>query len=340
MREECPVCKSKNVSDDWSLYFEVPDGWSLSKENKVCCCLNCGFIYFDNNSTQEDYNKYYLDHYGKGMDRYENYIRLDALAAQISDYFKDKSIRIRDFGGGSTYLVDKLIQFGFKDSGVWNVGDTEPDGCDLINASHVIEHIYDLNGQMETFKRVIKPGGFIMVDVPDATGAFNRTWPTLMTYQIQHCNQFTPLTLDLLFSNHGFSALDRGHYQIPLYNTFAYRALYQFDKHLLLWNHTRNLITSNAQERARKLQEIDESVIVWGYANPAWHILPYAPNLKVVYFVDKNSYAFPEGSTVNGIPVYDNVHSDEPIVVIAEGQKQSILDNIKELGLKNKVIEI
>jgi hypothetical protein len=146
--------------------------------------------------------------------------------------------------------------------------------------------------------------------------------------------------LDLLFSNHGFSALDRGHYKIPLYNIFAYRALYQFDKHLLLWNHTRNLITSNAQERAKKLQEIDEPVIVWGYANLAWHILPYALNLKVVYFVDKNSYAFPEGSTVNGIPVYDNVHSDEPIVVIAEGQKQSILDNIEELGLKNKVIEI
>jgi len=146
--------------------------------------------------------------------------------------------------------------------------------------------------------------------------------------------------LDLLFSNHGFSAFDRGHYEIPLYNIYAYRSLYRLDNHVSVYLRTKDLITRNALERSKMLQEIDEPVIVWGYANPAWHILPYAPNLKIVYFVDKNSYAFPEGSTVNGIPVYDSVHSDEPIVVIAEGQKQSILDNIKELGLKNRIIEI
>jgi len=43
---------------------------------------------------------------------------------------------------------------------------------------------------------------------------------------------------------------------------------------------------------------------------------------------------------INGIPVKDKVETDYPILIMAQGQKQGIKDNIKKLGLKNEVIDI
>jgi len=340
MRPECPICSSSQRVDDWEMNFAVPDGWTLPGKNKVCCCLSCGFMYYDNDGTQEDYNRYYAEKYGYGMDGADNYIRLDGIAALVTETFPNRAIRVRDFGGGDGYLARRLKEFGLADSSVWNVGEPEPDRCDLIIASHVIEHIYDIKSLMQSFSRALNPGGFILVEVPDAMGYAWRYSPPLLDYQTKHCNHFSPFHMDLLFNKYRFSVVNQWHPEIKIQNAKCYRALYQADGNIGMWERSRATVTQNMAVKIQKLKSINTPVIVWGCSDTVWHLLTQAPNLPVAYFVDKDSKAYTEGTTILGIRVYNAVHSAEPIVVMAQGQRQQIIDNIRALGLENEVIEV
>ena len=47
-----------------------------------------------------------------------------------------------------------------------------------------------------------------------------------------------------------------------------------------------------------------------------------------------------KGQTIKGIPVLDHCESDAPIVVMAQMNKEQIIEIIRKLGLPNKVITI
>jgi predicted SAM-dependent methyltransferase len=340
MRLECPICSSPQRMDNWDMDFAIPDSWTFPEKNKVCCCLACGFVYYDNQGTQEDYDRYYADKYGYGMDGTANYIRLDGIAALITETFQDRKIQVRDFGGGEGYLVRRLNEFGFSDADVWNVGEPVPQGCDLIVASHVLEHIYDIKSMMQDLSKALKPGGYILVEIPDAMGYSWKSSPPLLDYQTKHVNHFSPFHLDLLFNQYRFSVVNQWHPEIKIQNAKCYRALYQADNRMGMWERSRAIVSQNMAIKIQKLQAITTPVIVWGCADTTWHLLTQVPNLPVAYFVDKDSKAYPEGTTIMGIQVYDAIHSNEPIVVMAQGQRQQIFDNIRALGLTNQVIEV
>jgi hypothetical protein len=83
----------------------------------------------------------------------------------------------------------------------------------------------------------------------------------------------------------------------------------------------------------------DQEVIVWGCGDICQHLLTLIP-LNVKYFVDKNP-AFIDARMMDR-EVYQSVRpgDQQPIVVIAQGQKQDIIDNVKREGLTNQVIVI
>jgi hypothetical protein len=146
--------------------------------------------------------------------------------------------------------------------------------------------------------------------------------------------------LDLLLNKYGFSVVNQWHPEIKIQNAKCYRALYQLDGRLGMWDRSRATVRQNMAAKIQKLQTITTPVIVWGCSDTVWHLLAQVPNLPVAYFVDKDSKAYTEGTTILGIRVYAAVHSTEPIVVMAQGQRQQIIDNIRALGLENKVIEV
>jgi hypothetical protein len=335
----CPVCMSSHKRDDWELTFIVPDGWTLPGREKVCCCLDCGFVYYSNSGTQADYDKYYSEKYGYGLDSPDNYRRLDELASLIGITFFD-SQRIRDFGGGDGYLVRKLKELGFQDVATWNVGDPEPSQCSLIVASHVLEHVYYLDNVMSDLKRSLVPSGYILVEVPDAMAYSFRKEPHLLDYNTKHCNHFSPFHMDLLFNRYGFSAVDRWHPEIKIQNAKCYRALYQLDDRIGMWHRSGFTVICNMANKAKKLKEINNRFIIWGCSDTTWYLVNEIPAWKIAYFVDKDTKAYSEGTTIKGIPVFNSVHSDEPIVVMAQGQQQQIIDNIRSLGLRNEVIVV
>ena len=338
MRTNCPVCGSDKRYTDWTLNFTMPDNWTIPGSSDVCLCLSCGMVWYDSFATQADYDEYYKTKYGYGLDIPEHQLRLDGLAKVIFDTFAP-DVRVVDFGGGEGYLVKKLLQLGFKDVSGWNVGDTPPQNVDLIVASHVIEHVYDLKTMMQGFVDVLRPTtGFVLVEVPDALHYSHLTWPPLLDYQTKHINHFPPFCIDLLFANHGFTCLMRdANHSLPYTN---YRAMYQRDR---MGNHyfrAKKGVEKNMVPKIEALRKITEPVIVYGCSDTVWYLLNKVPDLPVAYFVDEDTQAYPPGSTIGGISVVDKIDTDHPILVMAANQRKVILDKLVQLGLTNEVIQI
>jgi hypothetical protein len=85
------------------------------------------------------------------------------------------------------------------------------------------------------------------------------------------------------------------------------------------------------------MKKISGPVIVWGIGDICLLLLKQVP-LNVIHYVD-NDTAF-EGQTIGGIPVLNHVEGDFPIVVIAQMQREQVIERIGKEGLKNRVITI
>lgn len=79
---------------------------------------------------------------------------------------------------------------------------------DVITLWHVLEHVHDLQGYGASFQRLLKPGGKLLIAVPNYTsadaehyGGFWAAWDVP-----RHLYHFSPLSVDMLMKSHGFSA--------------------------------------------------------------------------------------------------------------------------------------
>ena len=80
---------------------------------------------------------------------------------------------------------------------------------DTVIARHILEHSVDTLGTLENWRRVIKPGGRLIIAVPDETRA-----PTI-PMNLEHLHAFTPETLRKIMKAAGFEEIvteDAGNY--------------------------------------------------------------------------------------------------------------------------------
>lgn len=76
---------------------------------------------------------------------------------------------------------------------------------DVVTMWHVLEHVHDLHGYLSSFHRIIKPGGTLVIAVPNYTSrdakAYGECWAA---YDVpRHLYHFSPKSMELLGkSNH------------------------------------------------------------------------------------------------------------------------------------------
>jgi hypothetical protein len=338
MRNECPACASPKRLDDWQLDFLVPDGWPQPASNTVCLCNYCGLIYYDNDKTAADYDQYYRQYYGYdgNLDIHQNDVRLDGVADLVGRYFP-KRFRIVDFGGGDGYLERRLRQDGYSDVHTVRVDDTLPEDVNLVIATQVVEHLYDLHGTLDRLLNCMIARGAFLIEVPDALEMMFLQGSALKDYQQKHVNHFAPFVLDRLFNSIGYNRLYSETGEMTGYFGKYYRAIYSRNVAIDVYATTKVHITRNVQEKVDKLEKVKGPVIVWGCGDLAMHLMTKV-KLDVVYYVD-NDPAF-RGATIGGVPVLDGVTSGEPIVIMAQNQATALIKRIEELGLTNEVIVI
>ena len=337
MRTNCPVCDSQNRIDKWDMDFFVPDGWEMPAKNKVCLCTDCGMIWYDNDRTQDDYNKFYQTRYGNSqvLSNAENLARQDELIELTEEYIPSKHSMIVDFGGGEGYITKRMIEHGYQNIMTVNIGDELPKRIDILIASQVMEHIYDVREVME---RIVLPvsasNGKFIIEIPD-TMAMPGTDLPLLDYLQPHVNHYLPSVLDLLFQQYDYWPIYTRR-KIEMYHFgFVYRVIYAKDIPQRVYFASRQHIENSIKAMAARLETIRGPVIVWGCGDLCLHLLTQV-KLNILQFVDLDP-AF-RGQTIGGIQVLDHVESDAPILVMVQNQSASIQQSIKDAGLLNEVI--
>lgn len=104
---------------------------------------------------------------------------------------KDRGLSIVELGGGINPKPGCDINIDLEEGNVkWDLNDGIPlpdNSVGVINASHIIEHLYDKHKIMCEIHRVLADGGWAFIEVPstDGRGAFQD--PTHVSYWNQNC---------------------------------------------------------------------------------------------------------------------------------------------------------
>ncbi len=191
--KECPVCGANH----FSKVFNAPFFRGAHEEFSVKECTNCGFWLTSPRPEDEALGGYYeqenyvshSDDSKSLFDQAYKIVRSYALTSKkdLVSRLTGKGAKVLDYGAGGGAFVKKLKEAGFDASGVepsevarenalkqhgisllppesWSA---ELAGFDAITLWHVLEHLPDLNGHVEKFKKALKPGGVLIIAVPN-----------------------------------------------------------------------------------------------------------------------------------------------------------------------------
>lgn len=230
----CPVCNSRQISEALTC-----KDYTVSQQNfAVWECRSCTARFTQQVPDAESIGPYYQsDNYISHSDTDKGLIsKLYKMARKYTLAKKVKSVEIAsglssgsllDVGCGTGAFLHAVQQSGWQvmglepDAGARSVAkklyQLEPkdasqlyhlqaESFDVITLWHVLEHIHDLQGYFEQFNRLLKPGGTIMIAVPNylSTDAqkYSAYWAA---YDVpRHLYHFTPQSIKTLSGLHAF----------------------------------------------------------------------------------------------------------------------------------------
>jgi len=162
-------------------------------------------------------------------------------------------------------------------------------GFDAVLMSHVLEHIEDINAEVEAIASVLKPGGVAFFEVPQGSG--NAALP--VDDNVSHLHFFSLASLTRLLANHGLDV-------VAVQSNARLDARYA--------DSLRVVARRFAPPRLADLELgghpalAGEPVVVWGAGSLATELLAnYLDPQRIAYFVDRNPAI--QGSERLGRPV-------------------------------------
>lgn len=231
---QCPVCSSELINKsilikDYSVSEALFELWS---------CANCTAMFTQNVPDVESIGAYYQS---------ENYIShsdtqkglINSLYHLVRNYtLKRKRTlikrasglrkgRLLDVGAGTGAFAHTMLAAGWEvtalepDKGAATVAKKKyglslmpyetlfklEDRFDVITLWHVLEHVHDLQGYLNRFNALLKPGGKLIIAVPNYKsedrrhyGSFWAAWDVP-----RHLYHFSPLSMEMLLKRHGFT---------------------------------------------------------------------------------------------------------------------------------------
>ena len=229
----CPICNTNDAKligekDRYGLYFST----------KIC--TSCGLVYTNPRMTQDSYNNFYNDEYRKlyngsekpttsffdrqktkGKKIYDflherNIIESDKIsvlevgcgAGGILKYFEEKGATVKGLDLGEEY-----INYGVKEYGLDLEAGTLSDiklrnKPDLIIYSHILEHILDVNKEIELINKLSNENTIIYIEVPGIKEIHKNYEMNILKYfQNAHTYHFTLKSLENLMSRGGFELI-------------------------------------------------------------------------------------------------------------------------------------
>jgi SAM-dependent methyltransferase len=235
--QHCPVCNSQRLefrlsAKDHTVSKELFEVWE---------CSDCFARFTQHVPPASSIGKYYqsqdyISHSNtkKGIvNRLYHWVRTYTLASKkrlVRKLTRLKTGTLLDVGAGTGAFAATMQKAG------WSVTALEPDETARLNAKqeyqlelaspeqlyqqpaeyfdaitmwHVLEHVHDLHGYINTFFRILKPQGTLIIAVPNYTSfdadAYGEHWAA---YDVpRHLYHFSPHSMDILAEQHGMQVI-------------------------------------------------------------------------------------------------------------------------------------
>ncbi|MBT5471009.1 MAG: class I SAM-dependent methyltransferase, partial [Nitrospina sp.] len=118
-----------------------------------------------------------------------------------SKYFSGK---VLDVGCGDDLVVPNAMPFDKEQGDAQKILDyLEPNTFDCVHSSHSLEHMNDVPKALEQWWQLVKPGGAMVIVVPDEDLYEQGVWPSLFnrdhsaTFRLNKPDSWSPVSYDL-----------------------------------------------------------------------------------------------------------------------------------------------
>ncbi|MHC4556119.1 MAG: class I SAM-dependent methyltransferase [Planctomycetota bacterium] len=188
-KSPCAYCRARESLRLYPTYSISGDNFHINR------CLKCHALFLSPRPTQQQLDQAYGDsYYGKGQTKFAGHIEkiLDrfrsARARKVCRYITPPA-RILDIGCGNGRFLSYLINRGFDGYGTelpgkaaqraaqvtdlkLKVGHHAADNFgenffDCICMWHVFEHLTEPKETLQIIQRILKPGGYLMISLPN-----------------------------------------------------------------------------------------------------------------------------------------------------------------------------
>jgi 2-polyprenyl-3-methyl-5-hydroxy-6-metoxy-1,4-benzoquinol methylase len=233
--DTCLCCGSNAVAK----VLECKDHTVSKEEFEIWECSNCTFRFTQNVPTEENIAPYYKTaEYVSHTDTKQGLInRLYHIVRKHTLQSKRKLVQkvtglqsgsLLDVGAGTGAFANTMFK------AQWKVTGLEPDATARANASssynlklhdltqlhqlesnlfdaitmwHVLEHVHDLYASLETYRRILKPNGRLIIAVPNYTSydaaVYKEYWAA---YDVpRHLYHFSPPSITILLEQKGLA---------------------------------------------------------------------------------------------------------------------------------------
>lgn len=373
----CPICGtvSKKMMGKIELVNFEGNG-NLFDNQEIAVCEKCGFVYhvgFDMHKL-DDYYAYYSGWGGvKQMSEDE-----EVLNNNMADFVQlclktPLDSMILDVGCGQGWVLSLLQERGYKNlSGIdtdiilmenlksRNVNvqsgniyskDLFHEEYDVVILKMVMEHLEDPAEAVENVKGWLKKDGVLIIEVPDCSlydrAAFFRGY--FQSVNMEHINNFSIISLMNLMKNWRLLACEstesNGIFPV-LRAAFRFepgyeRALvYNEEDEKAIWRslHIRSGKGKLVEEKIESLK--NKTIVIWGISAFTRGLLSYTALAEqdIKCFIDNNKFF--QGKKLLGRKIIapSDYEGNEVIVIPGKNSANKIMDNIKELGLSNKIV--
>lgn len=389
----CPACAGSAVILVHSLKLKLSDGHPLQGGYDVVSCEQCGTGYADVDLPQEVYDAYYaadakyaedegiLDTVGGGDWALE---RASGTADRIAALVRDHRARILDVGCANGSLLRALRERGYS-----NVQGIDPSPrsatiardvhglevivgtlaempsvprADAVVLTGVLEHLWDVDQAVRVARRLLRPGGIVYVEVPDASRYLDPFVGPFEDFNSEHINHFSLGALSSLAERFGLSTVWRRSVDIQLApgveSASAASAWQARDgasprlsitrddglvESLLLFTRSSLHAFEAIDRKLRRRLGRDSSFILWGTGEFSAKLLAMTVlgEHPIEALVDANSAR--QRQWFDGRPVMapeQLVGSETPIVIGSVARAQHIADAVARSGLPNPVVRL
>jgi SAM-dependent methyltransferase len=264
----CTVCKKSESS-----FYQATNALMHEANNELYIfniCANCETVFLTNPVTLEKLNNYYTENYlpyrgSKAWGKYSSFVENSQKALDlkrvnfVKKYLKNNgsNASVLDVGCGNPSFLELLNQkakvnctgIDFSDSG-WigknyqdltlmrvAIEDFKTDTLfDVITLWHYLEHDYNPNQTIETLYKCLKPGGKLIIEVPDY-----KSWSAKIQkshwqgwHSPRHLSLFSKKSFDQLFKTDKWQIIQ--HLQYGSLDAFTLWWLGKMEKKGINWS--------------------------------------------------------------------------------------------------------